>query len=411
MSTPADAEEDEEAPRRPPTSKARTRRTVTTSRFTGFDDFDPSQVSKSHRRHADSPSEEEEEEDEEAEASRPQTQSGMDIDSQSLFVSASQDQDTQQMSRKRKASLEEDTTGADMDAMLPAAAAMKKRRLEDEAAGRTTSFREREVDVEKSQAVNKKGGRKAAPRPEIDVRSVAREHAETVDAQRNKSQIQGAGDDLHIDESEIAQLRNLAIVEEMEIKPRVRFARHNSEDLPERWDDLWNGRKNFKKFRKHVRGEAGSAPALNNRARKVIVTLEEVRRKDYGIGDDYWLEPASSSKTKGGKKARTSQSQNTSQSQRQPLGGDDEQSELVPEEIAGQPREGPVAEALRQINGQERVVGAAAKGKRPAPGAAKAGPPAKRQRAAAGVGRVAPARVDEEGSSDDGLKFRFRRGK
>jgi hypothetical protein len=81
---------------------------------------------------------------------------------------------------------------------------------------------------------------------------------------------------------DVEQLRNLAIVEEMDIPVREPVVReHESSD---RWDDRWNGRKNFKRFRR--KGEPQHA---RQRLQSVIVPLEEVTRKDFGIGEHYWV--------------------------------------------------------------------------------------------------------------------------
>ena len=103
-------------------------------------------------------------------------------------------------------------------------------------------------------------------------------------------------------------MRNLAVVEEFDIRPH---AHQNGSTTPNsngnanaRWDPTWNGRKNFKKFRRQ-----GDPDAANIRrgTQNLIVPLEEVKKKTLGLGDDYWLE-SGSSKTKR-KRGRESQSQ------------------------------------------------------------------------------------------------------
>ncbi|RAL58825.1 hypothetical protein DID88_009135 [Monilinia fructigena] len=83
---------------------------------------------------------------------------------------------------------------------------------------------------------------------------------------------------------DIEEMRKLTIVEDMEVRrsrPAPKTSRHLDES--ERWDDRWNGRKNFKKFRR--RGVEGGP--VRARA-KVIVPLEEAKKKGHGIGDEYW---------------------------------------------------------------------------------------------------------------------------
>lgn len=51
----------------------------------------------------------------------------------------------------------------------------------------------------------------------------------------------------------------------------------------ENWDPKWNGRKNFKGFRRK-----GEAPQRRGHATKVIVPLVAIKLNDFGIGDKYW---------------------------------------------------------------------------------------------------------------------------
>lgn len=442
---------------KPPTSaaKLRARRQITQSRFKGFDDFDVSQIDKIRQRSPESPIHEEEEESQTLQhESRSQSNHGqMDIDSQSLFVNDSQPQSQRQgptspPSRKRRAPVldnEENDAGKandDMlDALLPAAAAMKKRRLEDEAAGRTTSFREASVDVITG-STSKTSSKKLVVKKELDVRAVARSHAEALDAQRDDQQRQSQGengDHEMLDDGDIAGMRDLAIIEEMVVPERPSRGRlgqtgDGAED--ERWDDRWNGRRNFKKFKKALPGQRQSQndDAINNRARKVIVPIEEVKRKDYGIGDDYWLESSSTTKPSNKKrKDGTTQTQSQSQTHTQTHQRHtdqqldqtlDDDGEFIPEAIAGQPREGPVAQALREINGDHidsastttttpatTKTSTTTRGKRTAPATSpKEAPPPKRMRQGRlGAAAAARAAEEEDDSSDDELKFRFRR--
>ena len=107
-------------------------------------------------------------------------------------------------------------------------------------------------------------------------------------------------------------MRDLAIIEEVEVKRRAPPSRAVPADESERWDDKWNGRKNYKKFRRQ-----GAAPGNARDNIKVIVQLEEVKQKDFGIGDDYWdtgdSQRKSKKKDKG--KGKETQSQDISQVQ------------------------------------------------------------------------------------------------
>lgn len=147
--------------------------------------------------------------------------------------------------------------------LLPGAHAMKRRRAEmssHHAEGNSSA-----IDTELPKG----------KRPKLDLLEAARKHREEEEQQQKREQnIHPAGEDMDLN-----QLKNLAIVEEMEMPVRNAPTREGNID---RWDDQWNGRKNFKKFRRRsdARGRA--------RMQAVIVPLEEVTRKEYGIGDHYW---------------------------------------------------------------------------------------------------------------------------
>lgn len=155
---------------------------------------------------------------------------------------------------------EEDTVSE----LLPGARAMKRRRAE-----MTQHHTEGHATATEVEPPKRK-------RPKLDVLEAARKHREQEEEQRKAEQT------LHPDEADVDvdQLKNLAIVEEMELPVRKAPA-HEDENIV-RWDDRWNGRKNFKKFRR--KGESHG----RSRMQAVIVPLEEVTRKEYGIGDHYW---------------------------------------------------------------------------------------------------------------------------
>ncbi|KAJ5632020.1 hypothetical protein N7490_008359 [Penicillium lividum] len=148
--------------------------------------------------------------------------------------------------------------------LLPGARAMKRRREEMEQ-GRPS----RPAPAE----------HEAPPKPKrakLDIREAARRHRDEEEKERK------AGEDAHLtQDANIEDLRNLAIVEEMEIPVRETPSRddHNND----RWDEQWNGRKNFKRFRR--KGE----PRHARRVQSVIVPLEEVTRRDFGIGEYQWV--------------------------------------------------------------------------------------------------------------------------
>lgn len=158
--------------------------------------------------------------------------------------------------------------------LLPGARAMKRRREEMGEERRSGSATQTKPE--------------AAPRPKrpkLDVLEAARKHRE------EEEQLRQAEDDQHPSQDvNVEELKNLAIIEEMDVPLRQPQA-HDIE-TSERWDERWNGRKNFKKFRR--KGEPRHA---RPRIQSVIVPLEEVTRKDFGIGEHYWV--SNSNKTPG----------------------------------------------------------------------------------------------------------------
>jgi nibrin len=174
------------------------------------------------------------------------------------------------------------------DTLFPAAAAMKRRRMQE---GGTPS-RSLEPDASASP--------KKSPRvkKELDIAATVLERRKAQDAEKQHEEqaLQQSLSDLSFE-----KMNKLARVEEMEVperKPRSsRFgggaggAGEAGGEQSQRWDPAWNGRKNFKRFRRQ-----GTNQELR-RGQTVIVPLEEVQKRTMGIGEHYWLEPTSSRQT------------------------------------------------------------------------------------------------------------------
>ncbi|KAL8703840.1 MAG: hypothetical protein Q9201_002990 [Fulgogasparrea decipioides] len=196
--------------------------------------------------------------------------------------------------RKRPAPPEEDEEDL-VDVLLPAAAAMKRRRLEEarlRGESPSTSFQNNDDNRSPTPPATTTSAKK--PRAEeIDIKKSLRERRAAADeaaAQREESLHQDLAD------TDIEALRNLAVVEEFDILPRSHSTYANGNDVSNpRWNPAWNGRKNFKKFRRQ--GE-DAARQVRRGGQAVIVPLEEVKRKSLGIGEEYWLESSSASNRK-----------------------------------------------------------------------------------------------------------------
>ncbi|KAK3940025.1 hypothetical protein QBC46DRAFT_436346 [Diplogelasinospora grovesii] len=207
--------------------------------------------------------------------------------------------------RKRPLSPLLETYDADiMESIAPSAAAAKRRRIEKgqdpiptptpepepEPAPTPEADKDEEMVTESPPPKNSKGksqakGKGKAKIEEVDILELARQKREEAEAAAaaERKKLEQLPDDEEID---YVAIRKLHIIEDCEVHfPDPEGNRDSRERAiaDGRWDPAWNGRKNFKLFRKQG-DPAGRPPA------RIIIGLEEERLKEYGIGDDYWLE-------------------------------------------------------------------------------------------------------------------------
>lgn len=183
-------------------------------------------------------------------------------------------QRSQRLQRKRPASPLPEPEDM-MDTLAPTAAQVKRRRIaagEEPVPRREASapLVEKPINIQKSPKIKK----------EVDVLEMVRQRREEAEkqAKMEREELEAEPGDL-----DLAEIRRLHIEEPMPLRevPQVRTREQDIADG--RWDPAWNGRKNFKKFQQ--RG------AVQGRTvEKIIVALEEVKSKAFGLGDDYWLE-------------------------------------------------------------------------------------------------------------------------
>ncbi|KAF4592083.1 DNA damage response protein RcaA [Ophiocordyceps camponoti-floridani] len=293
-----------------------------------------------------------------------------------LFVSQqpdiSQTLEATYSTRKRKASPppEDDL----MDGMAPAAARFKRQRLQR---GTVFASPSPEAAPPASTPVQTKKNQQTE---KMDVLSLAGRHREEEEARARaeRQDLAQLPDDI-----DLAEIRRLNIVEEMDVRRQQgRTCRTREQDIADgRWNPKWNGVRNFKKFR--PRGEQqGRTPA------RVIVPLTQVKDKEFGIGDDYWLEDESTTTPQ--TKASAAPQPNPQQQQPMP------EPDVVPVPV-------PVPAAAKQ---SQPSTSSRPRGKRPAPEASPQPRGGKRRRR-----KVAGGDVEGEGGneSDDELKFRFGR--
>lgn len=183
-----------------------------------------------------------------------------------------------------------------MNEIAPAAAAAKRRRIESgQAPIPPQSEPEPAPQVEdeelvpdssqgkpkRTQAAKGKGKKIKEEDDIIELARRRREEAEALAAAKRREL-----EELPDDGIDYAAIRALHIIEECDVHfPEAgEKERSRDQDIADgRWDPRWNGRKNFKRFRKQGEVTGRQAP-------RIIIELEEVKPKEYGIGDDYWLE-------------------------------------------------------------------------------------------------------------------------
>lgn len=161
-----------------------------------------------------------------------------------------------------------------MDNFAPATASFKRQRRERGELTPPPPVIKNEVVVPQSS--------KKKEKKEVDILALAAQQRERTEAAARAEEESLKQTVSAID---IEEMRKLTIVEEMEVKrsrPAPKATTHVDES--ERWDDKWNGRKNFKKFRRRGANEDGP---VRPHAR-VIVPLEEVKKNGHGLSEENW---------------------------------------------------------------------------------------------------------------------------
>ncbi|OAL56892.1 hypothetical protein IQ07DRAFT_22051 [Pyrenochaeta sp. DS3sAY3a] len=261
QSAPAEEEPEEEAPKFNP--RKRVIRAKTRTLFTGFDDYEPHPKKKK----VESTQMEDVEESLSA--------------SQGRKVSGTQTQMQHAPSSQAHDSVEKENQ---MDILFPTAAKFKRQREATRAP--SASVEPEAIQPSKTkgtEALERLQRAKAKADKEINVREQARLRIKEEEDRRKADE-----DSLRValEGIDIAEMRNLAPIEEMEVRPREHrgHARSQNQGQSERWNPDWNGRKNFKKFRRRG-AEKGVQP------HRVIVTLEEApAKKGFGVGNAFFLE-------------------------------------------------------------------------------------------------------------------------
>lgn len=199
-----------------------------------------------------------------------------------------------------------------MDTLFPAAAAIKRQRavtrapsasVEPEAGGpvQPTIGKGKET-IEKLQRAQAKAASK-----EFNVREQARIRVKEEEERRRADEESLAE---ALDGVDISQIRNITEIEEMDVRPRAdRAMSRQSQPNSDRWNPEWNGRKNFKKFKR--RGVERGV-----QAHRTIIRLEEAApKKGFGVGDAFLLDDVEPSLTFRSNRSRRLQDEDESEAE------------------------------------------------------------------------------------------------
>ena len=375
---------------KPSKSRVRPRGTIV-SAFKGFDDgFEPTQVPPPER----------------AAQIESQSINGtngvsqiLEDDSPRMAIdSEEEDQPATNIRASRKRPLPSEDEDDDNESLLPAAAAMKRRRIEEE-----KEARRRGISPEPASRPSKQVETAPPPKPkkmkkEVDIQEAVRERRQAEDeaAHRDEESLRQTLNDMSVEE-----MQNLAVVEEMEVAEKEPLARQTN-GQSDRWDERWNGRQNFKKFRRQGQGPAP------RRAQRVIVPLEEVRKTGQSI-----VPPADLESMKSRRRRRVQQQPTPEEiSPAQIFTSAQSNQEDVPAEVASgdEPAvidvDAPRTTRLRDRTNQSQLDahGFGRRGtKRPSPvGGTEMAPPKKQKLFVA---------TRDESDSEEEMKFRFRKRK
>ena len=203
-------------------------------------------------------------------------------------LAPSQDsQDVRALSAKRSIDQVEDSEHDSMDELFPAAAAIKRQRreMEREAVASGKPLNSKSTNAKMPAPANPLAIKKRKPARKIDVHEEARKHREEQELQqRGRTGAEEQTYELDYDPQSKTPA-NLVEIIELDLPVRTTKPTRSNDTNFDRWKDEWNGRKNFKKFRRSGSGEgAGSRRITQN----VIVSLVEHETGNFGIGEQYW---------------------------------------------------------------------------------------------------------------------------
>ncbi|OAL05946.1 hypothetical protein IQ06DRAFT_289996 [Phaeosphaeriaceae sp. SRC1lsM3a] len=247
-----------------------------------------------------------------------------------------------------------------LDTLFPAAAEIRRQRGETRAPSASV---EPEEDVPAAKPIGRgkamiekiQKERAKVEGKEIDYREQARIRVKKEDERRraDEENLREALEGIDIDE-----IRKATKIEEMELRPRAdRATAQRSQGDEDRWNAEWNGRKNFKKFRRR-----GAERGVTTH--KVIVPLEEAApKKGFGVGDPFFFEDTEPFGTFKSFKSRSSRRDQEADSDSEPEPGFVRRKRSQAPEVINveesepeEEDEAPVARTQRSSGRTQRVV-------------------------------------------------------
>lgn len=170
----------------------------------------------------------------------------------------------------------------ELDDLLPAAAAMRKEKQRSEAEARAKGL------PIKSAISQPRANAAAKPKKEVkllDVREAVRVQRAAEEAASKKQQQEL--EDLYAEDAETKGPANLAVIKDFDLPVRKKIGEGQNGYRGETWKPEWEGRKNFKGFRR-ARDLARNGDGSRRPKDKIIVPLVQVEKNSYGIGEQYW---------------------------------------------------------------------------------------------------------------------------
>ncbi|KIW17697.1 hypothetical protein PV08_04892 [Exophiala spinifera] len=179
---------------------------------------------------------------------------------------------TERKKRRRSPTPDDDDAfDEEIDNLLPAAAAFKRQKLA-EGSGRVATRK-----MEASHATAKKA-KKAREIDVLEVVKAQRDEREKA-AQQEQEHLEAMGD---IEDKGPANLVTVVSIQ-LPLRERSKNIGKVNGVQTEDWDPKWNGRKNFKLFRRK-----GEAVQRRGHATRVIVPVVPVQMGTHGLGEEYW---------------------------------------------------------------------------------------------------------------------------